>query len=157
MTTCVKRLSIVSVVVTGALLVPGAAFFRWYLQRAPTFQFLGDQQPVHQVRHQESRTDTYTFSGEFESVCVQISEELSRIGYVESNPGGEDRDTCQTFSRLGPRGAMVIVHRGKFEPTSEQVVGADGSMRDWVTVQVAYNRPALWKYVLKRLTHGPLP
>ena len=99
MTMCVKRLSVAAVVLAAGVLVLGGALW-WHWRRMPTFHFLRGQQPVSHQRYAHGRLDTYCLAGEFESVCAEISQELSRVGCTDVSPP-LIRSFYREFSRPG--------------------------------------------------------
>jgi len=147
MTKRTRKLSVTGVVLAGGLLLLGGVFW-WYSRSAPAFRFLGDQRPVSHRQYQNRRLDTYTLAGEFESVCAEISSELSRVGCVEVTPPLIS-NFYREFSRPGFNRIIVRVHRGKFERLNEYTLTTTGE--GGVTVEVGRGRPGLWEYLSNRL------
>jgi len=159
MTRHMTRLFAAGGLLAGGMLVLGMALW-WHARSTPVFRFLRDQQPVDHRRYPNSRVDTYILAGEFESVCAEISQELSHIGGVEvSLP--LISNFYREFSRPGFNRIAVRVHRGKFELRGKYNVFSDTG--SWVTVEVAHSRLPLLGHLRDRLARrapaspGPSP
>jgi len=137
----------------GLLMFGGALW--WHARSTPAFRFLRDQQPVQHQRYTNSRVDTYTLAGEFESICAEISQELSRIGGVEVSPPLIS-NFYREFWRPGFNRIVVRVHRGKFERKDARVILL-ADRGTWVTVEVARSRSPLWGYLWDRLIRRAAP
>jgi hypothetical protein len=124
-----------------------------YAQRPP-FGFIPTSEDLihwkYEPRGGPAFRSFYSFSEDFNSICLRADAKLLLLGYKEVRLSMDNPDETRRYERVSDTGqARLVILRKNLIPVSGRVDGSYSERVGWVTIEIDDYRP--YKTLLQRL------